>query len=105
MSLNRCEQRIYDYWERHRDERQFWQEKVRSIAARTVDGHAAALRLESDLWSYYLERGAVAEPFREAVSREGARRTSMRNLAELILRLWAPRSPKHEPKKFNDSDL
>lgn len=97
MSLNRSEQRIFDYWESHPDEKRFWQSKVTSLAAE--DG--AVLRLEGELWRYYLERAAVAEPFRSAVGREGSARTSMRNLAELLLRLWiAPRPKKSEPKSL-----
>ncbi len=94
MSLNRSEQRIYDYWERFPDERHFWREKVRAAAAKEADAHAAAFRLESELWRYYVERSEVAEPFREAARREGLARTSMRNLAELILRLWTEPRPR-----------
>lgn len=97
MSLNRCEQRIFDYWQRHRDERQFWQDKVQSVARSSVDDHAAAARLEPELWRYYTERSAVAAPFRDAVRHEGLQRTSMKNLAELLLRLWTEPRPKKKP--------
>jgi hypothetical protein len=46
MSLNRCEQRVFDYWQSHRDERQFWQEKVRAFAKSSADDHVAAGRLD-----------------------------------------------------------
>jgi hypothetical protein len=97
MSLNRCEQRIFDYWQGHREERQFWQEKVRGTAKAVADPHAAAARLEGELWRYYVERSAVAAPFREAARAEGVRRTSMKNLAELLLRLWTEPRPKQKP--------
>ncbi len=100
MSLNRCEQRVFDYWERHRDERQFWEGKVRGMAKVTPDLHAVAARLALELWRYYEERSAVAEPFREAARSEGLQRTSMKNLAELLLRLWVeprPRKPATPP--------
>ena len=43
-----------------------------------------------ELWRYLEERSAVASPFREIAQREGLSRTSLRNLAEYLLRLWAP---------------
>jgi hypothetical protein len=97
MSLNRCEQRVFDYLQSHREERQFWEEKVRGAAKQGPDDHAAAARLDGELWRYYEERSAVAAPFKEAARLEGLRRTSMKNLAELLLRLWTEQRPK--PKK------
>ena len=97
MSLNRCEQRVFDYWQGHRDERQFWQDKVRGVAKSAADDHAAAARLEGELWRYYEERSAVVAAFREAVRDEGLKRTSMKNLAELVLRLWVEPRPKRKP--------
>lgn len=98
MSLNRSEQAIFDYWERHVDERHFWQEKVRQVARESRDDPAAAVRLEAELWSYYVERSGVVEPFRSLAAREGLARTSMRNLAEYLLRLWvAPRPKQRRP--------
>ena len=98
MSLNRCEQRVFDYWERHRDERQFWVEKVRGAVKITPDPHGAATQLDAELWRYYLERSGVVKEFREAVGHEGAQRTSMKNLAELLIRLWTePRPKKKSP--------
>ncbi|MBI5382008.1 MAG: hypothetical protein HZA31_08920 [Opitutae bacterium] len=94
MSLNRSEQMVFDYVQQHPEERHFWQDKVRGLAAGSPDTHQTAHTLESELWHYYLERSRVTEPFRGAVAREGGRRTSMRNLAEHWLRLWAPPRPK-----------
>lgn len=104
MSLNRSEQLVSDYIEGHPDEKSFWVEKVRSIANADPDGHVAAARLSDELWSYYEERAAVAEPFKSLAMREGLRRTSMRNLAELWIRLWVAPKPKRrdEGKKFAD---
>jgi hypothetical protein len=90
MSLNRQEQMLYDYLQAQPDERRHWEGVVRREAARAADPHAAAFSLEAELWRYYLERADATEPFRGAVRREGAARTSLRNLAELLLRLWAP---------------
>ncbi|MBC8012114.1 MAG: hypothetical protein H7067_18675 [Burkholderiales bacterium] len=90
MSLNRNEQMVHDYLRSRPDEAAHWQEVVRREVKRTADAHAAAALLERELWRYYEERAAVAEPFRGVVRREGLVRTSMRNLAELLIRLWAP---------------
>jgi hypothetical protein len=97
MSLNRCEQRVFDYFQVQVDERQYWQQKVQKTANTSADDHEAAARLEKELWGYYVERAGVAAPFREAVLSEGLQRTSMRNLAELLLRLWVVPRPKKNP--------
>lgn len=98
MSLNRSEQALFDYLEQHVDERHFWQEKVRLLARDSADDHAVAVRLETTLWAYYVERSEVAEPFRSLAAREGLARTSMRNLAEHLLRLWVAPRPKRKPR-------
>jgi hypothetical protein len=49
--------------------------------------------LEGELWYYYRERSQVAAPFRERMRQEGLQRISMRNLAELLLRLWSIPKP------------
>ena len=97
MSLNRCEQRVFDYWERHPEERHFWREKVLAAGKIAPDHHVAATQLEGELWRYYLERSNVVAVFREAARHEGLQRTSMKNLAELALRIWAEPKPKKKP--------
>jgi hypothetical protein len=94
MSLNPGEQRIFDYLQSNRDEGRFWREKIRAAAARTPDHHALAARLDLDLRHYHEERSAVVAHFREKSDRESMRRMSMRNLAELLLRLWTDPKPK-----------
>lgn len=101
MSLNRCEQRIYDYLQSHPEERQHWLGKFQSAAKIFSDGHEVVQRLEPELWRYYEERSRVAEPFKGAARLEGLRRISMKNLAELLLRLWTepkPQKKANEPK-------
>lgn len=93
MSLNRAEQLLFDYIRNHPEERQHWQEKVRGVAKAVTDPHQAALVLDGDLWRYYEERSQVAAPFVEIAHREGIRRISLRNLAEYLLRMWAPARP------------
>jgi hypothetical protein len=90
MSLNRAEQMVFDYLEAKSDEKRHWHDKVTRVSAQARDPHAAALELEEELWRYFEERSAVASPFRESAQREGLRRISLRNLSELLLRLWAP---------------
>jgi hypothetical protein len=101
MSLNRCEQRVFDYLQRHHEERQYWQAKLQRVAKAAPDDHVAAAQLEPELWRYYAERSSVAEPFKEAAKHEGVHRTSMKNLAELLLRLWTePRPKKKQPEQI-----
>lgn len=102
MSLNRAEQLVYDYLQAQPDELRHWQGVVRREAAGAEDSHTAAMWLDGALWRYYAERAEVTEPFRGAARREGLARTSMRNLAELLLRLWVapaaqPPPPAGEP--------
>ena len=98
MSLNQCEQRVFDYLQSHQEERQHWQEKFQA-AARVADSeHVAVDILAGELWRYYEERSAVVSPFKEAAVLEGVRRISMKNLAELLLRLWT------EPRAKTKSD-
>jgi hypothetical protein len=85
MSLNRCEQRIFDYLQGHPEERQFWIGKVQSVC-RGSSEHAAAARLESELWRYYEERSAVAAPFVEAA-------------------LWTEPRPKKKPAEFDAQEI
>jgi hypothetical protein len=101
MSLNRTEQMVFDYLQAQPDEKRHWHEKVCGVSARARDPHAAALELEAELWRYFEERSAVASPFREAAQREGLRRISLRNLAEYLLRLWAP--VKVKPRADNEA--
>ncbi len=97
MSLNRSEQRIHDYLQGHPEERHYWIGKVQTVWRAAVDDHAAVLELEPALWRYYVERSGVASPFKEAAREEGLRRTSMKNLAELLVRLWVEPRPKKKP--------
>ena len=98
MSLNASEQMIFDYVQRHPDERHYWVEKVQKTSREAIDDYEAARLLEDPLWRYFEERSAVASPFKEAARAQGVRRTSMRNLAEYLLRLWGTPRPR---KKSN----
>jgi hypothetical protein len=100
MSLNRCEQRVFDYLQSHQDERHYWQGKFHSISKQSGNERLAIEQLELALWRYYLERSAVATPFKEAAAHEGLARTSMKNLAELLMRLWIEPKPKKTTAEF-----
>jgi hypothetical protein len=93
MSLNRCEQRIFDYLQSHREERQYWQTKVQTVSSGATDEFAVVKRLEMDLRHYCEERSGYVPALKEAARSEGGGRTSMKNLAELVLRLWGPPKP------------
>ena len=88
MSLNRCEQRVFDYLQKHQDERQFWQGKFQRASKDIADERIVSETMESELWRYYRERSEVVPSFKEAVALEGSQRMSMKNLSELLLRLW-----------------
>lgn len=102
VSLNRCEQLLFDYIGKHPEERQFWLHKVQAVAkARASEGDTAE-RLELELWSYFKERASVVPALKEFARTQGLARTSMRNLAEYLMRLWAPERPKRpKPEGFD----
>lgn len=97
MSLNRSEQQLLDYVQRNPEERHYWQQKVRALAASRVDAHEASLVLDGELWRYLEERARVVPEFREyavTVGKGAVKRLSLRNLAEYLLRMWvAPKPP------------
>jgi hypothetical protein len=101
MSLNRTEQLLFDYIRKNPDERQHWQDNVRNLAKTVTDPHSAAVRLEAELRRYHEERSRVAAPFVEIARREGVHRISLRNLAEYLLRMWAPARPKRPAAEGN----
>ena len=88
MSLNRVEQMLFDYLQRHAEERHFWQAKVHELMQKTENDFAAATALADGLRMYYEERCRVVPLFHEASAREGLRRISLRNLAEHLMRIW-----------------
>jgi hypothetical protein len=94
MSLNRYEEALSNYWEKHPDERRHWQAKVADAARLASEPGAAARSLERELWDHFAERSAHVPALRE-LSAGGLRRVSLLNLAEHILRLWGP-SPKQK---------
>jgi hypothetical protein len=94
VSLNRSEQILYDYVQGQRDERHYWQTKVQSFVREYSEIPAAVARLDSELWRYYLERSEVVPALAADARAHGTKRTSMKNLAEYLVRIWAPSPPK-----------
>jgi len=94
MSLNRSEQALYDYIKRHPEERQHFQNKVRAIVAGSSEAPVAVARIDSELWRYFGERSAVVPALHEVVRALGPQRTSMKNLAEFLVRLWSDPKPR-----------
>jgi hypothetical protein len=98
MSLNRIEQMLFDYLQRHAEERHFWQAKVRELMQKTESDFLAAADLTDGLWIYYEERSRIVPSLHEVASQEGLRRISLRNLAEHMMRIWGPVRPTHRGK-------
>jgi len=96
VSLNRSEHQLFEYIETNRDERHFWEYKVRDFAAKFADLSQAASVIDGELWRYYVERAGVVPALKSMAEREGLRRMSMRNLAEYMLRLWVAPRPKKQ---------
>lgn len=89
MSLNKYEQTLFDYIDRHPDERRFWHGKLHEAVRGMVDVGVAARELEREMWEYYRERSQHVPALRELNS-GGLRRVSLLNLTEHLLRVWGP---------------
>ena len=99
MSLNRIEQALFDYIRTHPEERQYFHHKVQNIVGGSDGYPAAAARIDSELRRYCDERRAVVPSFLGGELPPGPNRTSMRNLAEFLIRQWTepkPRKPAQE---------
>jgi hypothetical protein len=101
MSLNRIEQALFDYIRSHPEERQYFQDKVRAIVAASDDAHRAAARIDTELRRYCEERRSAVPSFLGGELPPGPLRTSMRNLAEFLVRQWTEPKPR---KPAQDGD-
>jgi hypothetical protein len=97
MSLNRSEQMLFDYVQGQSEERHYWQDKVQRVVAELGDMSAAVARIDTELWRYYLERSDVTPIFIAAARSHGLKRTSMKNLAEYLVRSWTEPRPRKRP--------
>jgi hypothetical protein len=106
MSLNRCEQMFFDHLSRRAEERQYWQAKVHSHLGVAGLNHYSLTALERELWAEFVEKSRVVKEFGAWLESGGGQRTSMRNLAEHLARLWLPpvvRKPATQNPKFKES--
>ncbi len=94
MSLNRSEQYLFDYITANKDEGQHWHAKVQAYFRKNVSLHDLVVPFESELWAYYVERAQGSPKFGQGMPTKDLRRTSMKNLAEHLLRLWGPPATK-----------
>lgn len=89
MSLNRIEEQLYGYLQRHPEERQYIIYKVHECAQAASHEQAASLLIE-ELSAYYNERCYAVSDFASTSTPGGAPKMSLRNLAEYLLRTWGP---------------
>ena len=89
MSLNKYEQTLFEYIDRHTEERRFWHGKLHEVAGRVGNGGEAVRELEREMWDYYTERSQHIPALRE-LNTGGLRRVSLLNLTEYLLRVWGP---------------
>ena len=94
MALNQTEQRLFDYIQKNLEERHFWEQKVRALAAAHPDDFAAGAAIDAEMRAYVIERVRVVKSLSDMPVG-----ISMKNLAEYLLRVWAP----PRPKKKRDS--
>jgi hypothetical protein len=101
MSLNRSEQLLFDHLQAHKEERQHWRGKLQAEAGKVSDPHAWAARLDGELRRYAAERAALRPAEFELNPGQSLEKVSMRNLAELLLRLWGPPVTPRRPSPEN----
>jgi hypothetical protein len=97
MSLNKYEQRLFDYLERNPEERRHWQSKVQALALQLIDAGTASRALERELWEYFVERSEHVPQLRE-LNTGGLRRVSLLNLSEHLMRMFAPVTRRAGPR-------
>jgi hypothetical protein len=86
MSLNKYEQGLFDYLEKHPEERRHWQAKARDASRQAGEPGVVARALERELWDYFAERSQHVAGLRE-LHTGGVRRVSLQNLSEYLLRM------------------
>jgi hypothetical protein len=95
MSLNKYEQTLFEYIDRHPEERRYWHAKIQGSTHLSADPAAVVRGLEREMWEYYTERSQHVPVLCE-LNPGGVRRVSLLNLTEYLLRLWGPQP---RPKK------
>lgn len=98
MSLNKYEQTLFDYIDRHTEERKHWHGKLQEASRRPGDQAGLARELEREMWDYYSERSQHVPVLRE-LNAGGLRRVSLLNLTEYLLRVWGPPPRPKQPAR------
>lgn len=102
MSLNKYEQTLFSYIDRHPEERKYWHAKLHEASRQTSDPTNLARELERAMWDYYSERTEHVPVLKELNS-GGLRRVSFLNLTEYLLRVWGP-PPKPKKRTTPETD-
>lgn len=101
MSLNKYEQTLFDYIDRHPEERKYWHGKLQEASRRPGDQAGLARELEREMWDYYTERSQQVAVLRD-LNAGGLRRVSLLNLTEYLLRVWGPPPRPKKPVPSQD---
>jgi hypothetical protein len=105
VSLNRAEQILFDYVERHAEERHFWQGKVRDLMSTTEDSFSVSAQLALQLTAYWHERRGVGSLPAGVESGKDLALISFRNLAEHLMRLWGPTRAHRPPVRAGGNEI
>ncbi len=97
MSLNKYEQTLFDYIDRHPEERKYWHGKSQEAGRRREELGVIAREMEREMWEYYRERSEQVPVLRD-LNAGGLQRVSLLNLTEHILRMWGPPPRPKKPK-------
>ncbi len=103
MSLNKYEQTLFDYIDRHTEERKYWHGKLHEAARQSADQGVVARELEREMWEYYRERSQQVPVLRD-LNTGGLRRVSLLNLTEYLLRVWGPPARPKNPAPPKEPD-
>jgi len=103
MSLNKYEQTLFDYIDRHTEERKYWHGKLQEAARQSADQGVVARELEREMWEYYRERSQQVPVLRD-LNTGGLRRVSLLNLTEYLLRVWGPPARPKNPAPPKEPD-
>lgn len=103
MSLNKYEQTLFDYIDRHTEERRYWHGKLHETARISGDLVGSARTLEREMWEYYIERCQNVPALRE-LNVGGLQRVSLLNLTEYLIRTWGPPPRPKKPVPPAQSD-
>ncbi|MDF9826955.1 hypothetical protein M2447_001040 [Ereboglobus sp. PH5-10] len=95
MALNQGEQQLLDYIRANPEEKSYWEQKVRSVAAAQPDDYLTAEALGRELRAYLVERARVVRQLEDVSTG-----MSMRNLAEYLILIWT--EPRPKKKKAGD---